>query len=145
MTRFTAVVAIVALLQTAVFHAQAPVHTPDGWDTAVTAPLGTRVRLTLLNGTIVRGILVEAGADALVMKDNELERGQLITHSGSLRDPLAFVRAETAKVHAEGIGKRLSTKKRVLTSLAAVGTVIGGLLLAVVLWCAPASSRCHGA
>ena len=75
MTRITAVAVIVALLQTAVFHAQAPVQTPDGWDTAVTAPPGTRVRLTLLNGTIVKGLLAEARADALVMKDNELERG----------------------------------------------------------------------
>lgn len=75
MTRLTAVVAIVALLQTAVFHAQAPVHTPDGWDSAVTAPAGTRVRLTLQDGTIVSGRLAEARADALVLKDINIERG----------------------------------------------------------------------
>jgi hypothetical protein len=145
MTRITALVAIVALLQTAIFHAQAPVHTPDGWDTVVTAPLGTRVRLTLLNGTIVSGLLAEARADALVMKDNTLERGQLLSRSGSLGDPHTFLRAEIAKARAEGIGKPATRKKRVLMGVAAIGAVIGGLLLALAVWCAPESSRCHGA
>ena len=143
MTKITAIVAIVALLQTAI-HGQVPVHTPDGWDTAVTAPLGTRVRLTFLNGTIVSGLLAEARADALVMKDNRLERGELLSRSGSMRDPHTFVRAEIAKARAEGIGKRPSGKKRALMGLAAVGAVAGGILLALGLWCAPASSRCHG-
>jgi len=143
MTRITAVATILALLQTAVFHAQAPMHTPDGWDTAVTAPPGTRVRLTLLNGTIVRGLLVEARADGLVIKDNELERGQLTSRSGSLRDPHTFVRAEIAKAQAEGIGEPRSGKQRVLTGLAAVATVIGGVLIGVLIWCK--SARCHGA
>jgi hypothetical protein len=145
MTRITAVVAIVALLQTAVFHAQAPIPTPDGWARAVTAPPGTRVRLTLLNGTIVRGLLAEARADSLVLTDNELERGQLTSPSGSLRDPHTFIRAEIGKVQAEGIGKPRSRGQRVLMGLAAVGAIIGGLLVAVLVWCAPSSSRCHGA
>ena len=143
MTRITAVAVIVALLQTAVFHAQAPVQTPDGWDTAVTAPPGTRVRLTLLNGTIVKGLLAEARADALVLTDNELERGTLVSSSGSLRDPQTFVRAEIAKAQAEGIGKRLSGKQRAVLGVTAVATVLGGFLVGVVIWCK--STRCHGA
>jgi hypothetical protein len=145
MTRITAVVVIVALLQTDIIHAQATVHTPDGWDTAVTAPLGTRVRLTLLNGTTVTGLLVEAQTDALVLKDNELERGQLVSRSGSLRDPHTFVRAEIRKAHAEGIAKPASAKKQVLMVFAAVGALIGALLVALLVWCAPDNSPCHGA
>ena len=143
MTRITAVAAIVALLQTAVFHAQAPAHTPDGWDTAVTAPPGTRVRLTLLDGTIVRGLLAEARADALVLTDNELERGTLVSSSGSLRDPRTFARAEIAKAQAQRIGTRLSGKERVVMGVKAVGMVIGGVLVGVMIWCK--ASRCHGA
>lgn len=141
MTRITAVVAIVALLQTAIFHAQAPVYTPDGWDTAVTAPLGTRVWLTLLNGTIVSGLLAEARADALVMKDNKVERGQLASPTGSLRDPHTFVRAEIRKAYAEGIG-RPSDKKKMLVGFAIMGAVIGGIVLGLFAWCAAENSRC---
>lgn len=142
MTRITAVVAIVALLQTAVFHAQAPVHTPDGWDTAVTAPLGTRVRLTLLDGSIVSGRLAEARADALVVKDINVERGRLVSRTGSQRDLYTVDRAEIAKARAEGIEKRMSGKKRALMGLAAVGAVIGGILLALFAWCALETGRC---
>ena len=143
MTRITVAAAIVALLQTTVFHAQAQVHTPDGWDTAVTAPPGTRVRLTLLNGTIVRGLLAEARADALVLTDNELERGTLVSSSGSLRDPQTFVRAEIAKAQAQKIGTRLSGKERVVMGVKAVAMVAGGVLVGVMIWCK--STRCRGA
>jgi hypothetical protein len=145
MTRITAVVVIVALLQTAIIHAQAPVHTPDGWDTAVTAPVGTRVRLTLLNGTIVRGRLTEGQTDAIVLKDNELERGELVSRSGSLKNPHTFGRAEIRKAQAEGISKATSAKNKVLMVFAAAGAIVGGLLLALLLWCLPSDSPCHGA
>jgi hypothetical protein len=144
MTRITAVIVIVALLQTAVIQAQAKIHTPDGWDTAVTAPPGTRVRLTLLDGTIVSGLLSEAQTDALILKDNKLERGQLLSRSGTLRDAHTFLRAEIRKAHAEGIAKPASAKKQVFMVFAAVGALIGALLLALLVWCAPDDSPCHG-
>ena len=142
MTRITAVVAIVALLHTSVFHAQAPVHTPGGWDTALTAPVGTRVRLTLQDGSIVNGLLAEARADGLVLRDIHIERGRLVSRTGSQPDLSPVDRAQIAKVHVEEVGKRTSGKKRALMGLAAVGAVIGGILAALFAWCASESGRC---
>lgn len=139
MTRLTAVVAIVALLQTAVFHAQAPVHTPEGWDSAVTAPTGTRVRLTLQDGTIVSGRLAEARADALVLKGINIERGRLVSRSAPQGDLYTVDRADITKV--AGIAKRTSRKKRVLMGVAVVGAFIGAIVVALFAWCAT-DSRC---
>jgi hypothetical protein len=145
MPRTIAVAVIIALLQATGVHAQAPVRPPDGWDTAVTAPLGTRVRLTLQNGTVVRGLLAEVQTDALVMTDNTLERGELVSRSGSMKDPHTFARAEIKKAQAEGMAKPMSARKQVLMIFAAAGALIGGLLLALLVWCAPDDSPCHGA
>jgi hypothetical protein len=144
MTRITAVVTIVALLQTVAFHAQAPVHTPDGWDTVVTAPPGTRVRLVFLDGSIVNGRLAEARADALVLKDISVDRGRLVARMSSQGDTYTVDRAQIAKAqaHVEGTVKRMSGKKRVLMGLAAAGAVIGGVLLALFAWCSAGNSRC---
>lgn len=140
MTRITAVVAIVALLQTAVFHAQAPVHTPDGWDSAVTARMGTRVRLTLQDGTIVSGRLAEARADALVLKDIDVERGRLVSLTAPQGDLYTVDRADITKV--AGIAKRMSGKKRVLMGFAVVGAFVGAILVALFVWCASENGRC---
>ena len=140
MTRLTAAVAIVALLQTAVFPAQAPIQTPDGWDSAMTAPMGTRVRLTLQDGTIVSGLLAEARTDALVLKDIDVERGRLVSRTPPQGDLYTVDRADITKV--DGIAKRVSRKKRVLMGFAVVGTYIGAIVVAVFVWCALENSRC---
>lgn len=140
MTRITAVVAIIALLQTGVFHAQAPVHTPDGWDAALTARMGTRVRVTLQDGTIVSGRLAESRADALVLKNINVERGRLVSRTAPQGDLYTVDRADIAKV--DGIAKRMSGKKRVLMGVAVVGAFIGAIVVALFVWCASENSRC---
>ncbi len=71
----------------------------EAWNRLTVAPPGSRVRLTLKDGSEIRGRLVEARADAVVLEDNETgPTGIRLSPGQSIRDRLTFFRADTASV-----------------------------------------------
>lgn len=85
-------------------HATAPQdNLASIWDTLPNVPTRTRLILTLNDGSQVRGRVVEARPDAVVLDENEVLKGQLKSAAGTpLRAPLTFMRADVSRVRVLG-------------------------------------------
>ena len=136
-TRLSASMAILGILQTAVAAQSAPVP-PNGWEAAIAATSGAAVRVHLMDGTVVNGVLETATQDVLILTRVKLERGRVL--SSALKEPSAtFKRAEVAKVE---VADRVTGKRRLGYALVAAGAIIGGVVVALVAVCASGRDRC---
>lgn len=71
----------------------------DIWDSLPDLPRGTRVQLLLTNGSEIRGRLISARSDAIVLEKNQVRRGTFAPPPGtSLRDALTFKRSDVSSV-----------------------------------------------
>jgi hypothetical protein len=72
---------------------------PDAWKELEALPIGTRVRITVNDGSEFEGELVAATADAVTLQHNTLRKGQFRARQGvSLDDALPFQRTAVSSV-----------------------------------------------
>src|SRR5688572_31988330 len=124
MNKVLAVITILATMHVGV-RGQVPADSPPGWQQANEASAGTRVRVTLRDGTVVSGLLGAIQPDSLVMTDHTLEHGRL---TGDLSKPYTFARTEITKVEVRQPRAR-NAKRTALMVLATAGAVIGAIAL----------------
>ena len=80
-----------------------PVAAPTGWDRLSGLDRGTRVRLQLVDGSEIRGRLVNVADDAVVIERSEIRRGPYAAPAGaSPAGPLTFRRSDIAAVQKAG-------------------------------------------
>jgi hypothetical protein len=73
------------------------------WDGVSGLGKGTRVRVTLVDGSEIRGHLLHVADDSLVIEKNEIRRGPYSVPAGaSLRGPLSFHRSDISTVQKGG-------------------------------------------
>ena len=80
----------------------------DAWTQLPTLPLGTLIRLTLSDGSELEGQMVEARADAIVLRNSQLRKGHFRSVAGAtLSDALIFPRANVSSVSVFRSGRFL--------------------------------------
>jgi ferric-dicitrate binding protein FerR (iron transport regulator) len=102
---FIVVLAIALAVPTVALGQQGSMD-PQGWDEVQRLALGTRVRVTFLDGSQLEGDLLEARSDALVLLRSTLTKGQVKTSRGSLQQAQEFLKSGIASVQVARAPRR---------------------------------------
>jgi hypothetical protein len=100
----------------------------DTWEQLLTLPPGSRVRLTFNDGSDVRGRLVQAQTEAVVLEDNEPgASGIRVPQGQSIHDRLTFLRANVSTVQVLSIARARGTPRSIGKKIA-LGVGIGAAI-----------------
>jgi hypothetical protein len=105
---------------------------PEAWMGLEALPIGTRLRITVADGSAFEGELVAATADGVTLQHNRLLKGQYRAAAGaSLDDALTFQRADVSSVRLIRNGREVDLRdvNRAPGSYPSRHPVLTGLLI----------------